>query len=97
MSIIISSLHQIYWNDQIKKYEKGRTHRCLVEKINARKCIVRHSEEKRQLARHRCRIRTNIKGDLKEMRCAGVEWIKDPPQKVNRWAKGDTVIFGEFY
>jgi hypothetical protein len=57
MSIIICSLHQIYWNDQIKKYEMGRTHRYLVEKINACKCVVRNPEEKRQVARHRCRLK----------------------------------------
>jgi hypothetical protein len=54
------------------------------------------SEEKRQLTRYRCKLGTNIKGDLKEITCASVEWIEDPQTKVRRWAEGDTVIFGEF-
>jgi hypothetical protein len=97
MSITICSLHQICWTDQLKKYEMGGTHRCLVEKMNACECIVRYPEENRQHARCRCRLRTNIKGYLKEMRRTGVVWIKNPKNEVYVFAKGDTVIFVEFY
>jgi hypothetical protein len=40
------------------------------------RCFVRRIEGKRPLGRPRCRWEDNIKMDLQEVDCGGIEWIE---------------------
>jgi len=46
--------------------------------------LVRKPEGKRPLGRHRCRWEDNIKMDLQEMGCGGVNWM-ELAQDRDRW------------
>jgi len=53
---------------------------------------VEKHEGKKQLGRPRCRWEDNIKMDLKELECVGMNWI-DLAQVRDRWrARFDLVI-----
>jgi hypothetical protein len=43
------------------------------------KCLAGKTEENRPLGRHRLRWEDNIKMDLKETGCEGMEWIEVDP------------------
>jgi hypothetical protein len=45
---------------------------------NAYKILVGNPEGKRPFTRPRCIWKENIKVDLKEIRCEGVDWIHPP-------------------
>jgi hypothetical protein len=49
---------------------------------NAYKIFVGKPKENRPLRGHRCRLEYNIKMDLKEMECEGIEWIQLVPGRV---------------
>ena len=46
--------------------------------------LVGKPEEKRPLGRPRCRWEDNIKRDLQELRCGGMDWI-ELAQDRDRW------------
>ena len=46
--------------------------------------LVGKAEGKRPLGRHRRRWEDNIKMDLQEVRCGGMDWI-ELPKKRDRW------------
>jgi hypothetical protein len=47
----------------------------MEEKRNAYSILVRKPEGKRSIGRSRCRWVDNIKIDLREIRCGGMDWI----------------------
>ena len=49
-----------------------------------RRFLVEKPEGKRQLERPRCRWEDNIKMDLQEMECGGMDWI-ELAQDMDRW------------
>jgi hypothetical protein len=57
---------------------------CIGEIIGVLKVLVRSPEEKRPLARPRHRWEDNIKMDLQEVGCEGVDWI-ELAQGRDRW------------
>ena len=56
----------------------------LGEKRGVYRILVGKPEGKRQLGRHRRRWEDNIKIDLQEVECRGVDWI-EPAQDRERW------------
>jgi hypothetical protein len=52
----------------------GRTCSKQGKKRKAYKILVGKPEEQRLLGRHRCRWEDNIKMDLKETGCGGMDW-----------------------
>ena len=54
------------------------------ERRGVYRVLVRKSEGKRPFARTRCRWEDNIKMDLQEVRCGGMDWI-ELAQDRGRW------------
>jgi hypothetical protein len=54
------------------------------ERRGVYRVLVRKPEGKRPLGRHRRRWENDIKMDIREMGCGGMDWI-DPAQDWNRW------------
>jgi hypothetical protein len=54
------------------------------EKRNAYSILVEKPEEKKPLGRPRCRWVDNIKIDLRDIGCAGMDWI-DLAQNRDQW------------
>jgi hypothetical protein len=48
---------------------------CMAETKNAYKILVRRLTRKRSLGTPKCRWEDNIKMDLKEIGCQGMDWI----------------------
>jgi hypothetical protein len=59
---------------------------CIGEMRIAFRILVRRSEEESTLDKSRCRFEDNIKMDLKELFCEGVEWT-DIIQDTNQYIK----------
>jgi hypothetical protein len=49
---------------------------CMGEMRNAYKILVRKPERKRPLGRPRCRCKGNVRMDLREIGCVGVNWMQ---------------------
>jgi len=56
----------------------------VVERRGLYRVLVGKPEGKRPLGRPRCRWEDNIKMDLKEVRCGGMDWI-ELVQDRDRW------------
>ena len=54
--------------------------------------LVGKPEEKRSLGRPRRRWEDNIKMDLQEVRCAGMDWIELAQDRDRWWALADAVM-----
>jgi hypothetical protein len=57
---------------------------CVEERRDVYRVLVRKPDEKRPLGRPRRRWEDNIKMDLQEVGCRGMDWIK-LAQDVDRW------------
>jgi hypothetical protein len=57
----------------------------MVEKKNAYRILVGKPEGKRQLGRPRRRLVGNIKMDLREIECDGVDWIDMAQDRTSGW------------
>ena len=55
------------WAGHVARMEEGR---------GVHKVLVGNPEEKKSLGRTRCRWEDNIKMDLQEVGCGGVDWIE---------------------
>ena len=56
------------------------------------KVLVGKPEGKRPLGRHRCRWENNIKMDLQEVGCGGMDWIKLAQDRYRWWALVNVVM-----
>jgi len=56
------------------------------ERSGIYRVLVGKPEGKGSLGRPRCRWKDNIKMDLQEVGCGGVEWIELPPNNDRWWA-----------
>jgi hypothetical protein len=70
--------------DQVKKTEMGRTCGTYGGEKGAYRALVGKPEGRRPLGRHRRIWEDNIKMDLREVGCGGVDWI-DLAQDRDRW------------
>jgi hypothetical protein len=61
--------------DQIEKNEIGRACSTYGERRGVYRVLVGKPEGKRPLGRPRCRWEDNIKMDLQEVGCEGMDWI----------------------
>jgi hypothetical protein len=71
-------------NYKIKKNEMGEACRAYGEGRDVYRVLVGKPEGKRPLGRHRRRWEDNIKMDLQEVRCGGMDWI-ELAQDRDRW------------
>ena len=83
-------LNDLYCSPSIVRVIKSRR-KCLaghVARMGARRGVYRvlvgKPEAKRPLGRHRCRWENNIKMDLQEVGCGGMDWI-ELAQDRNKW------------
>jgi len=57
---------------------------CMGERRGIYRVLVGKPERKRPLGRPRCRWEDNIKMDLREVRCGGMDWIELAEDR-DRW------------
>ena len=75
-------LNDLYSSPNIVRVIKSRRMRCsrhvaqMGERRGVYRVLVGKSEGKRPLGRHRRRWENNIKMDLQEVGCRGMEWIE---------------------
>ena len=75
-------LNDLYSSPNIGPEIKSRRMRwadhvaCMGERRGAYRVLVGKSEEKRPLGRPRCRWENNIKMDIQEVGCVGMDWIE---------------------
>ena len=82
---MICTPHPILFGDKIEKNEMGGACSSYgVERRGAYGILVGKLEGKRPLGRPRHRWKNNIKMDLQEVRCGGMDWI-DLAQDRNGW------------
>jgi len=70
--------------DASKKNKMSRACSMYWDRRGIYRVLVGKPEGKRPLGRHRCRWEDNIKMDLQEVGCGGMDWIK-LVQDRNRW------------
>ena len=75
-SLIISILTQYFAGDKIEKNEMGGACGTYERRGDVNKILVGKPEGKGPLGRPRCRCEDNIKIDLQEVRCVGMDWIE---------------------
>ena len=59
---------------------------CMEERIGVYRVLVRKPEGKRQLGRPKIRWKDNIKMDLQEVGCGGMDWIELAQDSNRCWA-----------
>ena len=69
---------------QIEKNEKGGSRSTYGQKRGVYKILVGKPEGKRPLERPKRKWDDNIKMDLQEMRCGGLDWV-ELAQDTDRW------------
>ena len=62
------------------------------ERRDIHRVLVGKPEGKRPLGRPRCRLEDNIKIDLQEAGCGGVDWIKLAQDRDRWWALVNVVM-----
>ena len=77
-------LTQYCSGDKIEKNEVGWGVARMGERLGVCRVLVGRPEGKRPLGRPRCRWEDNIKMDIQEVGCRGVDWIK-LAQDRDRW------------
>jgi hypothetical protein len=83
-------LRDLYFSPNIVRVIKSRRMRCVghVARMGTRRGVYRallgKPERKRPLGRPRCRWQDNIKMDLQEVGCGGMDWI-ELAQDRDRW------------
>ena len=83
-------INDLYTSLNIVRVIKSRRMRwaglvaCMEERRDIYRVLVRKPEGKRPLGRWRCRWEDNIKMDLQEVGCRGMDWMK-LAQDVDRW------------
>jgi hypothetical protein len=70
--------------DEIEKNEMGGACSAYGEGIGVYWVLVGNPEEKRSLGRQGCRWEDNIKADIQEVECGGMDWI-ERAQDRDRW------------
>ena len=83
-SLIICTAHQILLGDQIEKNEMGWACNTYGERRGVYRVLVGKPEGKRTLGRSRRIWGDNIKMDLQEVGCEGMDWIELVQDK-DRW------------
>jgi hypothetical protein len=71
-------------DDKIEKNEIGRACNADGEQRGMYRVLVGKPEGKRPLGRPRCRWKDNIRMDLQEVGCGGIDWIR-LAQDRDRW------------
>jgi len=64
---------------------------CMGERRGVYRGLVGKLERKRSLGRSRCRWEDNIKIDLQEVECGGIDWI-ELAQDRDRWRARVTAV-----
>jgi hypothetical protein len=82
---------------QIKADEMGRTIACMGEMRNTYKILVGKTEGKRPLGRPRHRCEDNIKIDLAEIMCEGVDWIHLTHDRDRPWNQSRVYTSEDFF
>jgi hypothetical protein len=77
MNVAMNSAYEVFVGHPKYKWPVGRPKRRQVDNITNNKIseVVTH-EGKRPRGRHRRRLEDNIKIDLHEMGCGGMDWIE---------------------
>ena len=65
---------------------------CMRERRGLYRVLVGKPEGKRPLGRHKCRWENNIKMDLLEVGCGGIDWIKLAEDRDRWWAVVSVLI-----
>jgi hypothetical protein len=65
---------------------------CMRMMRNSYKVLIRKPEGKRPLGRNRHRWENNIKLDLKEIRCDGIDWNHLARDRDQWWAHVNTIM-----
>jgi hypothetical protein len=76
--------------DQLEKNKMGGA--CSAERRGVYRILVGKPEVKRPFGRPRCRWEDNIKTDLKEVGCAGVDWIDVSEDRDTWWTFVNAVM-----
>ena len=85
-------LNDLYSSPNVVRVIKSRRMRwsghvaCMGERRGVNRVLVGKSEGKRPLGRPRCRWEDNIKMNIQEVGCGGMDWIELAQDRDRRWA-----------